>query len=333
MFWRMRWAGSRTPWAERAINAIPAPGPPARRAGLAILVALFVLSTTWPMRWYHNDARIDRGGAEFQARGLLHADEPWGAIRDRIGSGRLTLRLSVAPGRRHQNGPARIFSISRDHRHSNLTLGQQGRDLVLRLRRQADAPLGRPAFVIPGVFGDGAWHGIRISIEPQRLTVEIDDRPRLEATLPAAALSHWDPGYGLALGNEFTWDRPWRGRIRQAVIAGPSAAIDLLAPGRLVRADLFDLAGQRIRLLTNSVLDAVINLLGGVPLGILTMAWLPRRRTAAAVALWLPVCISVETIQIVTIGRYPCVSDLVLNLLGIAAGARLYLQSTAFRTG
>ncbi len=52
-----------------------------------------------------------------------------------------------------QRGPARIVSVSSDSGHRNLTLGQQGDALTIRLRTPSSGYNGeKPEMIIPGFF-------------------------------------------------------------------------------------------------------------------------------------------------------------------------------------
>jgi glycopeptide antibiotics resistance protein len=74
-----------------------------------------------------------------------------------------------------QRGPARIISISADATHRNITLGQQGQDLVIRLRTPSAGVNGeKPAMVIPGLFASPATHRVVLSFDPPRMDVWVD---------------------------------------------------------------------------------------------------------------------------------------------------------------
>jgi hypothetical protein len=59
--------------------------------------------------------------------------------------------LRFAPDGTDQRGPARLFTVSADRSHRNLTIGQAGADMVIRLRTGISGDNGRrPEIVIPG---------------------------------------------------------------------------------------------------------------------------------------------------------------------------------------
>jgi len=70
-------------------------------------------------------------------------------------SGKFTLSVAVQTGDTSQTGPGRIVSLSVDPLHRNFTLGQEGPDLVFRLRTPFTGLNGSdPALIVPGVFSE-----------------------------------------------------------------------------------------------------------------------------------------------------------------------------------
>lgn len=93
-----------------------------------------------------------------------------------VDSAQFTVLASIAAEESVQTGPARIVSISLDTVQRNLTLGQQGTDLVIRLRTPVTGNNGdMPEFHIPDVFTDSAYHQLIVTYEPPRLRVYVDD--------------------------------------------------------------------------------------------------------------------------------------------------------------
>ncbi len=79
-----------------------------------------------------------------------------------------------------QTGPARIISISKNSVQRNLTLGQQGQDLVLRLRTVATGENGiYPELRIANVFADLDFHQVIMTYDGTTVNAYVDavDRP------------------------------------------------------------------------------------------------------------------------------------------------------------
>ena len=86
-----------------------------------------------------------------------------------------TLSLTVTPRGIAQTGPARIFSLSQNAYQRNLTLGQSGRALSLRLRSPITKANGqRPEFVIANVFQSDKPRRIVVTYSRQQLAIYID---------------------------------------------------------------------------------------------------------------------------------------------------------------
>ncbi len=87
-----------------------------------------------------------------------------------------TIGALVTPGQALQYGPARIISISTDPYHRNMTIGQEGDDLVIRMRTRLSGENGRkPQLVIPDVFADNVSHQFIITYHDQIIRTFVDD--------------------------------------------------------------------------------------------------------------------------------------------------------------
>lgn len=100
-----------------------------------------------------------------------------------------------------QRGPARIVSVSADSGHRNITLGQQGDALSIRLRTPSSGENGeRPEMLVPGFF----------SVPGPRQVVLSYDRPNLVLyTGNAGAVQAVSLAPGLALFQDFASTNRW----------------------------------------------------------------------------------------------------------------------------
>lgn len=90
-------------------------------------------------------------------------------------SGQFTLSTHVASNDTSQSGPARVISISGDPYQRNLTLGQDGSDLIVRLRTPFTGSNGRqPEILIPDIFADTNVHHIIVTYDSTTLNIYID---------------------------------------------------------------------------------------------------------------------------------------------------------------
>jgi hypothetical protein len=323
----------------------------------ATILAAYPIASLYPfhpLRWgfprkVANGAELPaQGGILFPTPGIVRSVRPLDWVAAAMRSQRLDLTLRVRTFRPDQTGPARIFTLSADPYYRDLTIGQQGENLILRLRtpgtdlngtRAHDAPFAE----LPGVFRTpAAWVEIHLAIEPGRLRLSAapeNGRPsHLETALAAQPLRDWDPSYRLALGGELTNERSWLGEIQHALVHTDGTAIDYAAPdarGRLEASPAqFWYAPQYFRLVPFrdfNLHDAIVNVVGYVPLGLLFGVWGWRsgaagrrwRRVVVLVLAVAAVSASLETLQFLIPVRHPSGTDLVLNTLGGGIGVLL----------
>ena len=164
-------------------------------------------------------AWFDRHHAMELAGGLFFADDDsvLGVLDGCRRTNELTLEATVTPRGLVASGMARIVSFSSGLRSRNLTLGQQGDRLVLRLRtattgQNADRPQldlgpvepGRPVHVL-------------VTYTPGRLVAWLDGEKTVEADAVQDGFFHWR-ARPLVFGNEWQAERPWHGTLEAVAI-------------------------------------------------------------------------------------------------------------------
>jgi VanZ family protein len=304
---------------------------PLRWSALAALLAIYVVLSLEPFDWRF-PARTANGatplaeGWAFASAGILIADAPLEGFERAIEAETLDVSLEVRPRATGQMGWAPILTISQDAYRRNLTLAQDGDDLVLGLRSEDTRRRGRETARLEGVLAAGRWVAIDVRLRPGRLTVAIDGVPQLSAALPPAVLGTWNSGFGLALGNETTCNRPWLGDLRKAVIAGPDGATDYARAGRIEVP-----AGCRILrhppklapLVRLNRWDALLNTLMYMPLGCL-LGMMARSRNRRSFVALLPAIVGVsltfEMLQLLVPSRFASIDDVIFNTAGGALG-------------
>lgn len=304
------------------------------------LVTLFPFNWTAPTRLPNAAAWRPGGGIAFPQRGIARLDSAPAWIAYARERNRLELDLRVMPFLQDQGGPARIFTISEDTWHRNLTVGQDGSDLVIRLRTPWADTNGMPNVRIPVVFQANAWVDLGIRVEPGILQVDIGGNPQLRRVLPPAPLQGWDPTYRLALGNELTYDRPWLGEIQHAIVRTGDLEVDYAAPGSPLVAPAGFLAYNKTPILVPfqelETLDAILNLVFYVPLGLLFGA-LTRRHVSGrwwlALLATLAVTVTLETLQLFVPDRQPSIDDVLFNTAGGLMGILLAQRPGMHRLG
>jgi VanZ family protein len=304
---------------------------PLRWSALAALLAAYAVMSLQPFEWRFprslpNGATPLAEGWAFGSAGILIADAPLDGFASAIEAETLDVSLEVRPRSTSLSGWAPILTISQGVQRRNLTLAQDGDDLVLGLRSQDTGRRGREAARLAGVLAAGRWLAIDVGLRPGRLTIAIDGMPMLAVALPPVVLGSWDPGSRLALGNETSCERPWLGDLRKAVIAGPDGATDYALAGRTEAPAACRILRHPPKLAPLVPLnrwDALRNTVMYLPLGCL-LGMMVRRRNRRSFAALLPVIAGVslafEMLQLLVPNRYPSIDDVIFNTAGGALG-------------
>lgn len=105
-------------------------------------------------------------------------------------SSAFTLAVVAAPDGPEQSGPARIVSISDGLRGRNLTVGQEGRDLVVRIRTALTGGDGTsPELVVPGIFDGARARALVLRYDGVELVVGVDGDPAVHSIVLAPAVA------------------------------------------------------------------------------------------------------------------------------------------------
>jgi hypothetical protein len=122
------------------------------------------------------------------ARAVSVSEHAWlrteGAAPGLVGelgrSNAFTLHVVCATDDETQKGPARILSNSVDPLHRNLTVGQQGRGLVVRVRTaHTGENAAAPEIVIPSVFSDTGLRDILVTYDGATLRTAVANTGRV----------------------------------------------------------------------------------------------------------------------------------------------------------
>ena len=306
---------------------------PRIRLGLAV-VAAYAAAILYPFDW--TLPRSSTNMARFGPEGLFSIDPPGPGIAhtattpdwvgEAVRTNRLVIDLRVRPVSPDQVGPARILTLSKDPHFRNLTVGQQGTDLRVRVRTPWHTRNGTPEVRIANVFKGPEWVDIRVNVEPGQLAIAVNDVQRVRQAYPDSPFEDWEPSYRLALGNEFTLDRPWFGDIAKAEVRVGDVVMDYAQPGLLQMPPTFFLSKlDLVPFWGITPRDGIVNFFGFIPLGLLAGIWAARRRGRTVVACGLIALFSVtlESLQLALPERFTSVNDVILNTLGGTLGVLL----------
>jgi hypothetical protein len=149
---------------------------------------------------------------------LVSAGPPVALFRQLISGEGLTIELWLSSASANQGGPARIISYSLNPWERNFTLGQQGNDLIMRLRTTKTDANGTPSLDVANVFIPGKMQHIVVVYDFVEERIYVDGSLRAASALHQGNFKTWDPSYFLVLGNEVSGARPWNGVIAYAAI-------------------------------------------------------------------------------------------------------------------
>ena len=321
-------------------------GPATRRwmiirwGALTLLLTAYTVLALSPFQWRVPGIRanpveiINGGGFRFFGPAVARTRQSPVWLNAVIDGAPLKIQMRVAPDRVDQRGPARILTISKNTSLRNLTIGQEGTDLILRLRTVKSSLNGLPPVKMENVFQAGVPVEISLFARPGLLRLEAGGR-QIERKLSSRPFGVWDPSYRLALADELTGDRPWVGVIHETVARVGSMTVDYLEPNALrIPQRLINFHKKPVTrpFVDVGPVDGFVNFVGYLPLGLL-LAWILRPRQGAtilySILIALVVSGSLELAQVFLPVRTPSIGDWILNTTGAAVGSILYLLASS----
>lgn len=175
------------------------------------------------------DAQIIAGGEMVIGDGAFVAD----GINEKLleackESNQVTIEAEITVSDMDQAGPARIISFSKDTSRRNFTLGQEGENIVMRLRTPWTGENGiDPQVEVCQITPDRPMH-IVISYYPGNMSAYLNGELVYQGSEVHGDFSNWEPCH-LIFGDEYSSDRNWVGQIRSIAIynrfVGPEEAL------------------------------------------------------------------------------------------------------------
>ena len=310
------------------------------RAGyyLTVLFLLgYFVATLWPFRWQslpepiENRARRDRYVMRFPSAGMIKTTEAPSWLETAVRQGEFAIRLRVRSDSPQQSGPARIFTMSQDPTYRNLTIGQRGPNLDVRLRSAETSLNGIPSFDVVDVFATSVWRDIHLVINRASMRLRVNGKTAVSKRFDEPPLTSWDDEYRIAFGNELTGDRPWLGEINLAEVTVSGRRVDLLDSKALIIPTQYWLGEDSesvfftpnfLTLNLFGVKDMVVNFLCFVPFGYVFANCRGRKRSVLlAVGVAAAASLFVEVSQAWVATRHSSLLDWILNTSGAWLGA------------
>lgn len=278
------------------------------------------------VRSVRNGASLSPGGvitfAGSHERAVADPPVPWNEATS------ITVDLDVRTVQENQEGPARILTVARDHRSSNLVIGQDGDDLIFRVRHDNDGQTERADLRDPDLLSEPAWHHLRVVVNDS-FRVTVNGHVVESRELSTSALRTWEPGYRISLGDEVSGSRAWKGQIRTAQLSVDGRTHDLLAPGVLDIPDRFLYVPPRLRDALSApnpsaLGQGMLHLLAWVPAGLLVGIRLPEPRPWLRLAAQAGgVAVLLQAGKIAIEGRHPSPIVTLMQVSGALLGVWL----------
>jgi len=160
------------------------------------------------------------------SRGLRLAGDSSALSRDLIDSGAITVSAWFVPANLDQEGPARIFTLSKNSSERNFTIGQEKNRIEVRIRTTGNGKNGTPGLVSRnGSLRKELTHVVCTFDEQGSLVLYLDGQESARRSVPGD-FSNWDPDFALAVGDELSGGRPWEGRIVSVAVSHRALTAD-----------------------------------------------------------------------------------------------------------
>jgi hypothetical protein len=303
---------------------------------LALLLVVHVVVAFAPFRFdpprsVSNGATLDDGFLAVTGPAEAHTDDPppW---LDAVRHGEdLAVALEVRAADAVQDGPARILTVEADYTNADLVIGQDGDDLVVRVRRPGSQASGDPPILVRDVFASGGWHRIEVASDGGELTIAVDDGEPVIVEIGSDGLGRWNTAYDLALGDSVIGNRTWEGEMREVRAGTGGATVDYLSPGALEIPDdvwyspsrLDDVIG-----VDSGLPIALAHFLSFLPVGALVAALCTRRRVLKGLLWSAAFAFFLQVGKVFFDTRHPALVDFVVEVAGGAVGAWCWMRLT-----
>lgn len=158
---------------------------------------------------------------------LIRTAKPAKRLSDAIRKSKaLTLEAWVTPSSKAQDGPARILTLSGGSSSRNVTLGQEADRYDVRLRAEQTDGNGLPSQTSKSDAVDTALtHLVFTKDATGQTRLYVNGEEQASGDL-GSDLAKWDNGFRLAIANEMSKDRPWRGTYHLIAIYGRAMSAD-----------------------------------------------------------------------------------------------------------
>lgn len=155
-----------------------------------------------------------QGGLEIHSNTLISRERPPHRLIEALKKSKaITIEAWITPADTVQAGPARIVTLSNGISSRNVTLGQDGDRIDVRLRTSNTDGNGMPSLRSPGGSVAAAPMHVVYSRDASGTAIVYIDGQEAGREKVEGDFSNWDDRFLLAVGNELSKDRLWQGTL------------------------------------------------------------------------------------------------------------------------
>ncbi len=160
---------------------------------------------------------IEGGGLTFDSSTKASSESAATKLHDALtATGEFTLEVKFQPANVVQDGPARIFSYSKNTSNRNFTFGQEDQRYIQRLRTTSVGNNGTPDIESGNVLSPTELQHVVVTHDGDILKMYRNGSKEVTSSRPGTY--DWDKSYLLLMANEDTDNRAWLGTIYRIAI-------------------------------------------------------------------------------------------------------------------
>ncbi|NNE93011.1 MAG: LamG domain-containing protein, partial [Verrucomicrobiales bacterium] len=157
-----------------------------------------------------NAVKRASGSLEITASPAIRSVKPMRGLVEAVRkSGEFTIEAWIRPANTSQEGPARIVSLSKDANSRNFTLGQEKSKWDVRFLTTQTGRNGTPSLFAGGLNTE-LTHVVYTQENSGRIRLFVNGKTVADRKLDGDT-SNWEPNLHLALGDEHSGSRLWKG--------------------------------------------------------------------------------------------------------------------------
>ncbi|MFT5464943.1 MAG: hypothetical protein ACI8UO_000029 [Verrucomicrobiales bacterium] len=171
--------------------------------------------------------RREPGSLEIRGETKIRSERPATRLASALrNSNEVTIEAWVKPATLKQEGPARIVTLSQDANGRNFTMGQENDQLDVRFRTTKTNTQGQPSLASPRQsLTTELTHIVYARARSGQTRIYLNGKQSANGS-SGGDLGNWDESFHLALGNEMSGSRLWKGVYHHVAIYSRSLSAE-----------------------------------------------------------------------------------------------------------